>query len=209
MKAVDFNGTAIAVITDEEGKQWVSVRHVCTALGVDEEPQRKKLRKSPEFSCRHREATGPDGKNYSMFCIAAEHAHLWVAGISAAKIKPEIREQFIAFKHECANTLYNHFQQKGEDFLGIAQQLTEMRQEMKRGFDELRGVADTVFGDDKNEIQSLVEDVARIYQVDGRTVWGWVQSELDVQSYKKQNRKIINFLRKKLGKGLTLVKENT
>lgn len=33
MNAIDFNGTAIVVITDESGRQWVSVRHVCGGVG--------------------------------------------------------------------------------------------------------------------------------------------------------------------------------
>ena len=207
MKAINFNGRGIAVVTDETGKQWVSVRHVCEALGVDIEGQRKKLKSRPEFNCGVISAVGNDKKNRSLFCIAAKHAHLWVTDIASTRVKSEIREQFIAYKHECANVIYNHFQQKGEDFLGIAQQLKEFRNEVLEELRHIRGVADTVFGDDKDEIQNLVSRVASMYGVDGRTVWGWVQSELDVQSYKKQNRKVINFLRNKLGKGLKLVKE--
>ena len=204
-KALVFNQREILVVT-HEGKQYVSVRHVCDALEIPFQTQHEKLKVSPEFSCQVILTAGADGKTYKMFCILAEHAHLWVAGISAAKItNPERQKQFIAYKHECAGVLHEHFVNKGEDFLGIAQQLKEFRAEINQKLDSLLGVADTVFGDDKDEIQSLVQDVADLYKVDGRTVWGWIQSELDVQSYKRQNRKVINFLKNKLGKGLTLV----
>jgi hypothetical protein len=207
MNAIDFKGTMIQVISDENGKRWVSVRHVCEALGIDHKNQRAKLQSSPEYQWGDITSVDRQGRNYPMFCISAEHAHLWVAGISAAKIRPDIRDSFIAYKHECANTLYNHFQSKGEDFLGIAQQLMGKMDSICSEIKHIRGATEAVFGDDRDEIQTLVQEVSALYQVDGRTVWGWVQSELDVQSYKRQNRKIINFLKNKLGKGLTLVKE--
>jgi hypothetical protein len=53
----------------------------------------------------------------------------------------------------------------------------------------------------------LVNQVAEEHGVDGRTVWGWIQTECDVASYKKQNLRIKNFLRNKLGKGIKLVKD--
>ena len=80
-----------------------------------------------------------------------------------------------------------------------------MLEKINKKLDQLNGVAETVFGDDQKEIQDLVLKVADAYRVDGRTVWGWVQTECDVSSYKRQNIKVLNFLRKKLGKGIKLV----
>jgi hypothetical protein len=208
MNAIDFKGTMIPVVSDDVGRQWVSVRHVCEALGVDNKAQQRRLG-NENFTCGLKATHDTLGRRQELFCIVAEEAHLWVAGISPARLHLDVRKEFLIYRRECSAVLYNHFQQKGEDFLGIAQQLQEFRTEVNKKLDDLRGVADTVFGDDKNEIQTLVEQVSQMYKVDGRTVWGWIQSELDVQSYKRQNRKIINFLKNKLGKGLTLVKEET
>lgn len=200
--ALSFNSIQIPVVSKEDGSQWVSVTHVCQALDVSPAAQREKIKNGVEFSWSDIESTGADGKHYTMFCVAASHAHLWVASIQAARVREDIRDQFIAYKHECANVIYNHFTAKGEDFLGIAQQLAQINNKL----DHLVGATDAVFGDDKVEIQSLVERVAQEYKVDGRTVWGWVQTECDVGSYKKQNMKVKNFLLNKLGKGIRVVK---
>lgn len=190
MQSIDFNGRCIQVVTDEAGKQWVSVRHVCEALGISNQMQQQKLKRSPEFSCNVIITTGPDGKSYNMFCIAAEHAHLWIAGISSAKIRPEVREQFIAYKHECANIIYNHFMRKGEDFLGIAQQLKEFREEtnqrlgrvedscagLRREVDDLRGICD-VFTNTSNQdqIRREIEETKQVLGVDGRQITGYLR----------------------------------
>lgn len=203
MNAIQFRTTSIPVVSDSHGKKWVSVRHVCEALGIRNNGQQEKLKSSQEFTCLDICTTGSDGKNYSMFCISADHAHLWVAGISSAKVSPDIREQFIAYKHECANVLRDHFTGRGGDFLGIAQQMQRIEQKIGN----LAGVADTVFGDEKDEITHLVQAVADKHKVDGRTVWGWVQTNCDVGSYKKQNLKVKNYLKNLLGEGLRIVKE--
>lgn len=206
-QALVFKGTGILVST-HEGRQYVSVRHVCEALGIPFQGQHEKLRNSPEFSYQDIMTPAADGKFYKMFCILADHVHLWVAGISAAKItNPERQKQFIAYKHECAKVLHEHFVAKGGDFLGIAQQLVEMQKEMREGFSNLACITETVFGDDKEEVNILIKQVAEKYRVDGRTVWGWIQTDCDVGSYKKQTSKIKRFLREKLGT-LSVVKED-
>jgi hypothetical protein len=208
MKSLVFNNTEIPVVVNKDGVPYVSVRHVCETLGVSPQKQHLKLSKSPEFMCHHMVMHDTSGRVQELFCIRADQAHLWVAGISAAKISnPERQKAFITYKHECANVLYQHFLQKGEDMFGIAQELRDFRAEINAKMDGLMGVADTVFGDEKEVIQNLVKQVAEMHGVDGRTVWGWIQTEIDVASYKKQNMRVINFLRNKLGKGITLVKE--
>lgn len=213
MKALVFNNTDIPVVLSKDGVPFVSVRHVCESLGgIEYSNQLKKLKSSPEFNCGDITTVGNDGKNREMFCIQSDQAHLWVAGISAAKItNPERQKAFIAYKHECANTLYTHFMNKGEDMFGIAQELltrfNTMDKNINAKLNEMLCVQETVFGDDKTEIMELVNQVAEEHGVDGRTVWGWIQTECDVASYKKQNLRIKNFLRNKLGKGIKLVKE--
>lgn len=43
MQSIDFNGRSIQVVTDEQGRAWVSVRHVCEVLGVSNQGQHKRL----------------------------------------------------------------------------------------------------------------------------------------------------------------------
>lgn len=103
------------------------------------------------------------------------------------------------------DALYKYFMPNGATDLSA---LLDRFDLLDKKMDGMIGVSETVFGDDQKEIQDLVAAVARVHGVDGRTVWGWVQTECDVSSYKKQNLKVKNYLRNKLGSGvLGVVKE--
>ena len=103
------------------------------------------------------------------------------------------------------DVLYKHFMPRGElDMSGFISRFDLIDKKL----DQLNCVAETVFGDEQKEIQDLVAAVAKLYEVDGRTVWGWVQTECDVSSYKKQNVKVKNFLKNKLGIGIKIVKDD-
>lgn len=200
-----FDGSTVEVIKNADGETFVSVRSVCRAIGINHSNQYEKLRSNPTFKveCYHSPSAGGPQETY---CLPLNQLNLWLGSINPLRTKEPVRSNLITYQRECAEVLYNHFMPRGElDLQPLMDKITAVHDELK----QIRGATDAVFGDDKNEIQSLVEQVAYEHGVDGRTVWGWVQSELDVQSYKKQNRKIINFLKNKLGKGLTLVKENT
>lgn len=199
-----FDGQVIEVIRDECGKPWVSVRSVCQAIGIDVETQRRKLISDTRFRCGHMTAPSIGGMQET-FCIPLEQLNGWLFGINPNKVPEHVRPALVAYQQECFSVLYKHFMPRGEIDL---QPFMDRFDRLDKKLDQLAGIADTVLGDDKDEIQTLVQQVADVHNVDGRTVWGWIQTELDIQSYKRQNRKIINFLKNKLGKGLTLVKEN-
>ena len=208
MKELEFNKIKLPVVLSKDDVAFVSVRHVCDSLEIPFQSQHVKLTRSLEFTCHDIVTHDAIGREQKMFCIQADQAHLWVAGISSAKItNPERQKAFIAYKHECANTLYTHFMQKGEDMLGITQELREFRKDITSRIDHLTGMQDTVFGSSTGRIMTLIQEVAMLYGVDGRTVWGWIKSECDISSYKKMEVKVENFLLNKLGKGIKLVKE--
>lgn len=108
IEVVRFQGDAIQAV--REGEQvWVVVKRVCEALGVDEEPQRKKLKNKAWAATSFKEVTGPDGKNYESFCLSLDSLPMWLAGIEPSRVRAEVRSKLIAYQRECANVLRDHF----------------------------------------------------------------------------------------------------
>jgi hypothetical protein len=89
---------------------WVSVRRVCEVLGLDEEPQRKKLRRKPWAVTSLKEATGPDGKKYRAFCISHKFLPMWLATIEPTRAtSPSVERKLARFQIEAAQVLAAHF----------------------------------------------------------------------------------------------------
>jgi hypothetical protein len=95
-----------ARVINHLSKDWVAIRPVCEAVGVDEYNQTKKLKSNPQFSCHLIMATGADGKQYNMACLPLEEVAMWLCGINANRTKPEIRDVLISFQKWCQMELY-------------------------------------------------------------------------------------------------------
>lgn len=204
VEQVSFYGNVIDAVKDEKGELWVSVRSVCEGIGVDHKRQREKIQSDPKFNWGHMSSVAEDGKDREMICIPLNQLNGWLFSINANKVREDIRPKLIQYQQECMDVLYKHFMPRGElDMSGFIARFDLIDKKL----DQLNCVAETVFGNDQEEIQDLVSAVAKKYNVDGRTVWGWVQTECDVASYKRQNLKVKNFLKNKLGLGIKLIKD--
>lgn len=204
-----FDGSVVEVVRDGEGNPWVNVRSVCLAVGIDDKTQRRKIEADPSFSWGHMTSTGSDGKQYVMFCIPLDQLNAWLFHINVNKVPDHIKPNLLAYKKECAKVLYNHFMPRGErDLNKLMEVLTDVRdtcKDMNTTLGYLSGLNLTVFGDDAPVVSELLNSVARELNMTVQEVWGMVRRECDVSSYKLQNRKIINFLKNLLGKGIKLV----
>jgi len=199
-----FDGNRVEVIKDEQGNAWVSVRSVCLGIGVDNKTQRRKIENNPTFNRGHMTSVAADGKNRIVFCISLSHLNLWLGSINPSRTQEPMRSSLIAYQRECAEVLFKHFMPRGEvDLEPLMAKITAVHDEVVF----IRGATEAIFGDDKEEINRLVRGVSAMYRVDGRTVWGWIQTECDVASYKRQNNRVKNYLKNLLGEGLKIVKE--
>jgi hypothetical protein len=202
---VNFYGNNVEVVKDEKGEIWVSVRSICEGIGVDWKSQWAKLSSDQKFNCGDITSVARDGRQREMVCLPLNQLNGWLFSINANKVREDVKHKLLQYQQECMDVLYNHFMPNGATDLSA---LLDRFDLLDKKMDGMIGVSETVFGDDQKEIQDLVAAVARVHGVDGRTVWGWVQTECDVSSYKKQNLKVKNYLRNKLGSGvLGVVKE--
>jgi hypothetical protein len=202
-----FDSKLVEVVRDDQGTPWVSVRSICNNIGVDSKNQIEKLKTNPTYkgvSYHLPSAGGPQ----ATYCLPLSQLNLWLGGINPMKTKEPVRSNLIAYQRECAEILYKHFMPRGEaDLSQFMSQFTEFSKEINAKLDHMMGATQAVFGNDEPEITDLVKQVADKYKVDGRTIWGWIQTDCDVGSYKKQNLKIKNYLKNKLGIGLQLVEK--
>jgi hypothetical protein len=113
-----------------------------------------------------------------------------------------------AFRQWATNLVCAVLDRGQVDLSLILEQISVLKSQsdrIEKQLSSLVGMSEAVYGEDASEIMQLIQANAEAYGVDGRTIWKWVRAECDVASYKRQNAKVANFLRNKLGGGLKVV----
>ncbi len=105
---VVFQGDTLYLV-EIEGEPFTPARPICEAIGVSWSGQYSKL-----TSAAHRwRCAGiciPTlGGEQQTLCIPVRKLSGWLANISAAKVKPEIRAKLIAYQDECDNALWRYW----------------------------------------------------------------------------------------------------
>jgi len=102
--SLNFNGQLIAV-AKADGQNWIAIKPVCEALGVDYEGQRERIHRNPilsELPRKHRVVAGDNSKR-EMLCLPERYVYGWLFSIQSKS--PEL----IAFQRECYDVLYDYF----------------------------------------------------------------------------------------------------
>lgn len=203
--AMSFDGSIVEVAKGPNGEPLVGIRSVCIATGVDSRMQIEKLRKDSRFNLCVITSVAQDGKQRELVCLPLNQLNGWLFSINPNKVHESIRAKLIAYQQECFDVLYRHFLPKGEASIPEFMLRLEAKVDANNlKLDSLLGMNLTIFGDDAPVITELIGEAAKMMCVTPSEVWGLVRRECDVSSYKLQNRKVINFLRKLTGKGLSL-----
>jgi len=103
-KFLEFNGKVIYFI-DVNGTNWIAIKPICEALGVDFEAQRKLLKNDVVLSQLPSEQTvvANDNRLRKMICLPEFYIYGWIFGINSQS--KELKE----YKWKCYELLYNHF----------------------------------------------------------------------------------------------------
>lgn len=111
-------------------ERLVPIKPICEALGIDVEPQRRKLNEDDFLSsvATSGVATGSDGKQYEMLCLPLEFIFGWLFTINPKNVKEEAREAVSKYRIECYRALYKHFSSQAE-FLSEKQSLLDQQLE--------------------------------------------------------------------------------
>ena len=113
LQAIPFHGTTISAAQDGDTVR-VALRPACEAMGLDPEPQRKRLERRPWATTSIMEAVGADGRRRDMLMIDRRTFTMWLATIDTTRLKSERARNLVeTFQREAADALDNYFHNGG------------------------------------------------------------------------------------------------
>lgn len=101
---LSFNGKTI-YFTTKSGENWIAIKPICEALGVDYIRQFKNLKEDDFYNDALSKQTMRDTKNrrQKMASITEKYVYGWIASIRSES------KQLQDYKRTCYELLYNHF----------------------------------------------------------------------------------------------------
>ncbi len=116
-RTVEFYGTELVALRDNQGAIWVPLRRLCEAIGVAFTNQIKKIQSDPVMSDNI--VTLPillaDGRTFEMECLSLKYVRAWLFGINANRVKAEIRERLLAYQREVIEVIDRAFTSAASD----------------------------------------------------------------------------------------------
>lgn len=114
LATVPVAGTSATLsAVEENGTQWVAANHVCDALGINWEPQHRKLKDKAWATMIIMTMVGADGKNRQMSMVDRRTLTMWLATIDTNRVNEAARPTLEAFQLEAANALDAYFHKGG------------------------------------------------------------------------------------------------
>lgn len=103
--------TAVLVRVGGDDQVFIPVRPLCDNLGVSWSAQYRRLSRDPVLSEVQATVavTATDGRVRQQVCLPLDYLNGWLFGVSADRVKPEIRERLIRYQKECYRALARAF----------------------------------------------------------------------------------------------------
>jgi hypothetical protein len=144
-----FKGDTLTTI-ENGGMQYVAMRPVVEAIGMDWKSQHRKLVEHREkFNYGDMTTVAADGKLREMGCIPLRKLNGWLFSINPNKVKATIRDKLISYQEECFAVLHDYWT-KGVVVnprkVSVMEELNQACMDMKRD----KGIA-SLFGTGLNE----------------------------------------------------------
>lgn len=95
------------------GEPVISLRHVCDAIGIALESQKRKLTTRSWATTTQQVAVAEDGKRRTMTMIDRRTLMMWLGGIDENRVNPDIRPTLVAFQSQAAIALDAYFNEGG------------------------------------------------------------------------------------------------
>lgn len=117
-REVDFYGDYIVAVLSEEGKVFVPLRPICTALGVRWNAQYERIQRNPILSelimsvrvtRTDIEPSSRAPRSTLMTALPLDYLNGWLFGIDANRVKLEIRDRVLQYQRECYAVLAQAF----------------------------------------------------------------------------------------------------
>ncbi len=106
---------AVVVEQDGEREVYVPIRPLCDYLGVSWPGQRERINRDPVLSevgatVRVTRTEGDREVARELLCLPLDFLNGWLFGISALRVKEDVRERLITYQRECYRILARAFQ---------------------------------------------------------------------------------------------------
>ena len=109
-KSVSFYNDEIIAIRANDGAVYVPIRPICENLGVTLAGQRERINRDPVLSEMMTSVSVTlTQQAREMLCLPLNYIPGWLFGISADRVKPELRDKIIRYQKECFNVLAEAF----------------------------------------------------------------------------------------------------
>lgn len=102
---------ATLFVTDINGQPYTPMKPIVEGMGLDWKTQYRKLTDNQRFSSTMVEMTtvAEDGKQRLMISMPLRKLPGWMTSIHPNKVRPEIRDNIIAYQNECDDVLWDYW----------------------------------------------------------------------------------------------------
>lgn len=139
-------------------EQFVAIRPICEALGVDPEGQRQRIERDEILgptACMIKAVAG-DGKDREMYAIPYCYVFGWLFSIDISKVNENVKASVLEYKLACYKALFTHFTEP-QTFLKQKQTVIEQKvteyQECQRLFKD----AQKLMNEAKTELNQVMK----------------------------------------------------
>lgn len=111
-KEVEFYGDELTAVQTNDGRVYVSMRHMCNALGLNAQSQTRRVKRHKILAdgfmvAKMATIKGDRPANW----VRVDLVPLWLSGISIGSVRDEIRPKLERFQREAATVLWEAFQE--------------------------------------------------------------------------------------------------
>lgn len=162
---VNFCGADILCLW-HDGHPHVAVKPISDALGLDWSAQLRRIKRDPVLSKGMAVMAIPSpGGGQETVALPLDKMNGWLFGVSAQRVKPEIRDTLIRYQEECYGVLFRHFYGKATQSAPATRTRTVA---VKAGRAHLRRISDKT---DPRQLQlppPVMKNGASVMLKDGR-----------------------------------------
>ena len=112
-KTVDFYQDELVAVRTGDGHIYVSLRHLCSALGVDAQAQTRRIRRQSVLERGFVQVAieTPTRGEQQTYMLRVDLVPLFLSGISTKSVSEEVRPKLEQFQEEAAKVLWEAFQE--------------------------------------------------------------------------------------------------
>ena len=110
-KTVEFYDDEVIAVRLDNGEVLVPIRPICENMGLSWSAQYERINRDPvlvDFSASVR-VTRTEGAPRDLLCLPLKYLPGWLFGVSANRVKPELRERVVRYQRECYDVLAEAF----------------------------------------------------------------------------------------------------